>query len=240
MAHAGQLNFVEKVATFFPAHFTGSRVVEIGSLDINGSVRKLFPTPARYVGVDLEPGPGVDVTCLGHEFSTDSGTWDTVLSCESFEHNPHFRETFVNMARLARPGGLVLFTCATSGRPEHGTERSSPGSSPFTVQRGWEYYRNVAEKDFDPAVLDRLFECRAFFVSFRSADLYFVGLTRGAAPESREVFDTLRSSLFDYYRRLNRKPRYVLQQGILILLERLGPVGRAAMALRRSMRAGPD
>lgn len=237
MAHAGQLNFVERVAGFFPAYFTGSRVVEIGSLDINGSVRKLFSTPARYVGMDLAPGPGVDVICLGHEFATDPGMWDTVLSCESFEHNPHFRETFTNMARLARPGGLVLFTCATTGRPEHGTERSSPGSSPFTVQRGWEYYRNVTEKDFDPATLDRLFERHLFVVSFASADLYFVGLTRGVAPEQRALFATMRASLSGYYRALNRKPRYLLQQGILIVLERLGPVGRAVLTLRRSLRA---
>ena len=237
MAHAGQLKFVEQVAGFFPAHFSGARVVEIGSLDINGSVRKLFASPARYVGVDLEPGPGVDVTCLGHEFTTDSGTWDTVLSCESFEHNPHYRETFENMARLARPGGLVLFTCATSGRPEHGTERSNPGSSPFTVKRGWEYYRNVTERDFDPATLDRLFDCHAFLVSFQSADLYFAGLTRGATPADHARFEAMRVALSDYYRSLNRRPRYVIQQGVLLLLERLGPVGRAAVALRRSLKA---
>ncbi len=236
MAHAGQLKFVELVSGFFPSYFTGSRVVEIGSLDVNGSVRKLFSSPTRYVGVDLEPGPGVDVTCMGHEFATDPGTWDTVLSCESFEHNPHFRETFANMARLARPGGLVLFTCATTGRPEHGTERSSPGSSPFTVQRGWEYYRNVTERDFEPATLTRLFEDHAFFVSFESADLYFVGLTRGVADEPRAAFETMRASLSGYYRNLNRKPRYLLQQGVLVLLERLGPVGRALVALRRYLR----
>ena len=240
MAHAGQLRFVEQVAGFFPAYFSGVRVVEIGSLDINGSVRKLFTSPARYVGLDLEPGPGVDVTCLGHQFTTDSGTWDTALSCESFEHDPHFRDTFENMARLVRPGGLVLFTCATTGRPEHGTERSSPGSSPFTVKRGWEYYRNVTERDFDPVVLEGLFDGYAFFVSFQSADLYFAGLTRGASSGSRGQFEAMRAALVDYYHSLNRRPRYVLQQGVLLLLERLGPVGRAVVALRRSLKARRD
>ena len=42
MSHASQLKFVELVFLAFPEHFTGSRVLEVGSLDINGSVRKFF------------------------------------------------------------------------------------------------------------------------------------------------------------------------------------------------------
>ena len=37
-----------------------ARVVEVGSRDINGSIRELVDADT-YVGIDLEEGPGVDV-----------------------------------------------------------------------------------------------------------------------------------------------------------------------------------
>lgn len=83
MAHPDQLQFVGFVSRFMPRHFARSRVLEIGSLDINGSVRMFFPEPARYVGIDVAEGPGVDRVGLGHEFHEDEGRWDAVLSCES-------------------------------------------------------------------------------------------------------------------------------------------------------------
>lgn len=236
MAHPDQLQFVGFVARFLPRHFARTRVLEIGSLDINGSVRRFFPEPVRYVGIDVADGPGVDRVGLGHEFHEDEGRWDAVLSCESFEHNPHYRETFANMIRLARPGALVLFTCAATGRPEHGTSRTSPEASPLTVERGWEYYRNLSQGDFAAAEITGAFDAHAFFRNFRSADLYFAGLTRGASRDDHATFDDMNAFLTDYYRRANRQPRYLLQQGVLVALERLGPIGFRLHALRRRLR----
>jgi SAM-dependent methyltransferase len=236
MAHPDQLQFVGFVSRFMPRHFARSRVLEIGSLDINGSVRMFFPEPARYVGIDVDAGPGVDIVCLGHEFHEEEGNWDAVLSCESFEHNPHYRETFANMIRLARPGALVLFTCAAAGRPEHGTSRTSPEASPLTIERGWEYYRNLSPGDFPVHEFAGAFDEHAFFRNFRSADLYFVGLRRGASGQDKSAFSDMRAFLTDYYRKANRQPRYLLQQAVLVGLERLGPIGFQLHALRRRLR----
>jgi SAM-dependent methyltransferase len=236
MAHPDQLQFVGFVARFLPGHFTRARALEIGSLDINGSVRTFFPDPARYVGIDVAAGPGVDRVCLGHEFHDEEGGWDAVLSCESFEHNPHYRETFANMIRLARPGALVLFTCAAPGRPEHGTSRTSPEASPLTVAQGWDYYRNLSRSDFSQPEIDAAFDRYAFFRNLRTADLYFAGLKRGASAPDQAAFDDMNAFLTGHYRRMNRKPRYLLQQAVLIALERLGPVGFRVHALRRRLR----
>jgi hypothetical protein len=35
-------------------------VVDIGSMDVNGTYRHLFPA-WRYIGVDMEPGLGIDI-----------------------------------------------------------------------------------------------------------------------------------------------------------------------------------
>ena len=60
MAHTNQMNFIQRVARKFPDSFMGKDVLEIGSLDINGSVRQFFES-CNYVGCDLGVGKGVDI-----------------------------------------------------------------------------------------------------------------------------------------------------------------------------------
>ena len=50
------------------------------------------------------------------DIALPTASFDVVISCECFEHNPYWRETFLNMTRVLRPGGLFVLTCATTGR----------------------------------------------------------------------------------------------------------------------------
>ena len=147
MAHTEQLEFVKLVRAGFSDFFKSKHVLEIGSLDINGGVRGLF-ADCVYTGIDVAPGPGVDIVCQGQDYDAPDSTYDSVICCEVMEHNPHWRETFTNMFRLCKPGGLVVMTCAAPGRPEHGTTRTTPEDSPLTVGIGWDYYRNLTARDF--------------------------------------------------------------------------------------------
>jgi len=148
MAHPEQQAYVATVKNFFPKYFENCTVLEIGSYNINGTVRDFFIN-CNYLGIDLAPGPGVDLVCAGQEFNAPSNMYDTVISTECFEHNPYWKETFLNMIRVCRPGGLVIFTCAGRNRVEHGTARMNPQSSPFTISNGWEnYYMNLEERHF--------------------------------------------------------------------------------------------
>lgn len=184
MAHAEQTEFVAIVKRHLPDYFADSRVLEIGALDINGSVRGLFRSNC-YVGVDLGEGPGVDLVCPGQMVDLPSESFDCAMSLECFEHNPFWLETFTNMLRMTRRGGLVLVTCATTGRREHGTARSSPDASPLTAARGWQYYRNLTEKDFTTRLDFRnWFSDWQFFVAHESYDLYFIGL-RNSPTQAR-------------------------------------------------------
>src|SRR4051812_20469594 len=118
MAHENQFEFIRLVKQHFPTFFEGTSVLEIGSLDINGSVRNFF-SAAKYTGVDVAPGRGVDEVGQGQLVGHPSGTFDVVISCECMEHNPFWVETVSNMFRMAKPGGLVIVSCATTGRAEH-------------------------------------------------------------------------------------------------------------------------
>ena len=172
--HWEQTQFIRSVQQFFPSYFTQVSVLEIGSYDVNGSVRSLFDA-TKYVGVDLVPGPCVDVVCSGHEFRSDD-RFDVAISTECFEHNPFYAETFLNMARRVRPGGIVLFTCAGEGRPEHGTRRCDPSSSPGTLKLAPDYYHNLTEAHFASLDLTAWFSEYRFYRNEVSHDLYFLGI----------------------------------------------------------------
>lgn len=176
MAHPEQFEFVQKVKSNFSFYFAAKNVLEVGSLNINGSIRPMF-LQCNYIGLDLDIGPGVDVVCAGQDFNAPDNTFDTVFSTECFEHNPHWEETFRNMIRMTKKSGLVFFTCATTGRKEHGTARTDFNSSPFTVAKGWNYYRNLTEQDFRKCFdFDKLFNYYGFEVNDQSFDLYFYGI----------------------------------------------------------------
>ena len=180
MAHFQQLQFVAMLARHMTTHWTGLAIVEIGSANVNGTIRPLFPGSA-YTGVDLAAGPGVELVASGHDVAVPSNSVDLAISCECFEHNPMWRETFVNMHRMTRPGGVVAFTCASRGRREHGTTRTRPFDSPGSLAIGWDYYRNLNREDFERLPLAAMFEDHAFFRNEVSKDLYFAGRKAGGA-----------------------------------------------------------
>ena len=185
MAHPQQLGFVRAVAEHLAQDFQGRKVLEIGSYDVNGSVRACF-AGSDYLGVDLTPGPGVDEVCAGDEVALPDESVDLAISCECFEHTPRWSETFLNMVRMTRPGGVVLFTCATTGRLEHGTARTSPDMSPGTRSVHASYYRNLTAADFRArSAPDGLFDSHFFLTNRYSNDLYFAGMKAGGPPRFR-------------------------------------------------------
>lgn len=94
------------------------RVIDVGSHSYNGNMsivaEKLHPQ--EYIGVDMIPGPGVDVVCLAEDLVEKFGehSFDTVISNELMEHARNWREVISNMKRILKPGGTILLT--TRGR----------------------------------------------------------------------------------------------------------------------------
>jgi SAM-dependent methyltransferase len=207
MSHASQIEFVTLAKNLFPEMFSGRKVLEIGSLDINGTVRGYF-TGCDYTGLDVAAGPGVDVVCEGQKYDAPAASFDTVICCEVMEHNPYWVETFNNMMRLLKPGGLMIMSCATGYRPEHGTSRSDPGNSPLTVKQGWEYYRNLSARDILRKVNFSSLNAWAFATNWDAWDLYFLG-TKDSRSEAAAKIATFKATykgraLSSFGRRLSR------------------------------------
>jgi SAM-dependent methyltransferase len=187
VSHPEQLAFFNAVAAENKHLVSGGRVLEIGSYDVNGSVRRIFGNAGTYVGVDLHEGPGVDRIGFGHEVADPDGSFDAAISGECFEHDPHWRETLANMVRLVRPGGLVAFSCASRGRPEHGTSRTDRTLSPGTQSVGLDYYRNVSQADLATLPLTEWFGEHSSWYLSTNFDLYFVGVRAGSAEEMARI-----------------------------------------------------
>ena len=177
MSHAQQLTFVSSVKESYPSFFSNAKVLEVGSLDINGSVRQFF-TDCDYLGIDVGQGRGVDLVCEGQNYNGEPNSFDTAISCECFEHNPHWVATFNNMIRVVKPEGLIVMSCATTGRKEHGTSRTSPKDSPLSIKNGWEYYLNLTEEDFRYYIDLSVFSVYEFSTNDTTKDLYFYGILK--------------------------------------------------------------
>ena len=146
MAHPAQIAWCEHIKKNNPWHFRDKRVLDIGSLDVNGNNRYLFDD-CEYIGLDVVPGPNVDVVSIAHEYKP-SAPFDVVLSTNALEHDLYWRQTLDAMLMLLNPAGLLFFSAASLWG-EHGTKRTSPDES-GTSQMGpeWEnYYRNFREVD---------------------------------------------------------------------------------------------
>lgn len=138
--HPAVMDYVALVLRRHPSHRDGP-VVELGSYNMNGGVRALFAPRAAYVGVDVRPGPGVDVVSPAHLTPARAGQgYAVAVSTEMLEHDPFWCESVGRMVSLVRDGGLVIITAAAPGRGPHGLDFSP-------------HYRNIAPQELRTALL---------------------------------------------------------------------------------------
>jgi SAM-dependent methyltransferase len=102
---------------------TDKAVLEVGSLDVNGSPRTVFNDykPSWYMGVDIREGKGVDQVIDAGEIIGyyHDGTFDTVVCTEALEHMRDWKTVVRNMKRVLKIGGLLIVTTRSVGFPVH-------------------------------------------------------------------------------------------------------------------------
>lgn len=102
--------------------FTGKTVCEVGSYDVNGTVRPIIGAhgPASYLGVDIAEGPGVDLVAnVGDLPGRFPDGFDVVVTTEMLEHVEDWRAACEALVRLVAPGGSLVITTRSPGFPYH-------------------------------------------------------------------------------------------------------------------------
>lgn len=170
MSHRAQVRFCMGLRQRLRKHFRNKRVLDVGSLDVNGSNRGLFEG-GEYIGCDFVAGKNVDF--VGRPEDVE-GTFDVVISTEALEHDPQWQKTLGVMLEKLRPGGLLILTCAGPGRPEHGTRQCPiPG-----MDNTSDYYRNLDQLDVLPLLPSSLWQWSECVVNNDFCDLYFWGIRK--------------------------------------------------------------
>lgn len=123
------------------------RVLEVGSLDVNGTPRALFSEAIEYVGIDLRAGKGVDRVMDGAMAGQHFGpTFDVVLSTDTLEHVDEWRAFVRGSFDALKPWGIYAITTVKTGKGYHGYPH--------------DYWR------FEPGMLDQVFKSQEILTTW--------------------------------------------------------------------------
>ena len=206
MSHIDQINFIKEFKEFYINNSFNKdiNVLEIGSLDVNGNIRDLFDFTNEYTGIDLEKGPNVDLVLSGIDIDKLDKNFDIIISCECFEHAKDWKIIFEKMFQISKPNSFIVISVASTGRVEHGTERSGNWQSPGNKD---DYYLNLTKKDFIKNFdLEKIFSNHFFFYNVNSYDLYFIGIK--GFEEKKDVLNKIEEKLKILFKR--KKIRKIL------------------------------
>lgn len=101
----------------------GKRVIELGSQDVNGSLRDYVVGlgPREYIGIDSTMGKGVDIVCNVMDVIDRFGikSFDVVICTEMLEHVFDWRKVINVIKGLCVEGGTMVITTRSKGFHYH-------------------------------------------------------------------------------------------------------------------------
>lgn len=91
-------------------------ILEIGSQNVNGSLRDIFPPGIQYTGVDFVGGNGVDIILADpYVLPFADNSMDMILSSSVFEHSELFWVLYLEIMRVLKPTGLFYLNVPSNG-----------------------------------------------------------------------------------------------------------------------------
>lgn len=172
-------SFTYWVKNCLPDAFVNTSVWDVGGGDINGNNQALFQNSVKYVCNDVGPAPNVTHVCKTSELPMEGRLFDVVISTECFQHDYEYAKSFNKILDSLKSESVFCFTCASTGRGEHGTRRTTPNDSWATkvnVKNFEDYYKNLTIDDVSEAIDLSFFDDLQAYYNSRSKDLYFVGV----------------------------------------------------------------
>jgi hypothetical protein len=151
-----------------------AKVLDVGGLDVNGTLRSTVPSGWEYVSTDIAAGPGVDVVLDdSHVLPFGEDSFDAVVSTSVFEHDLFFWMTFDEMCRVCCSRGYIYLNA-----PSNGAYHRYPDDC-------WRFYPDagVALTRWAACCGKQITLCESF-VAHDFEDMWndFVGIFRKASP----------------------------------------------------------
>jgi SAM-dependent methyltransferase len=188
--HKEAIHFIKFISLLFSEYFENKMILDVGGGDINGN-NKMFFKNCQYISNDVCESPNVNCVCRTKDLPFDNNHFDTIISTECFEHDPEYKDSFKKIYDLLKPSGFFVFTCASTGRPEHGTRNSKPHQSYGTIndiEDMRDYYKNLTVDDLNEALpLNESFILWKSYYNTFSHDLYFFGIKKGSKDEENKL-----------------------------------------------------
>jgi SAM-dependent methyltransferase len=102
----------------YASHFNDApvRVIEIGSQNVNGTIRDVCPSNVEYIGVDFVAAEGVDVVLEDpYVLPFDDHYANIIVSSSCFEHSEMFWLLFLDIMRVLKSKGLFYLNVPSNG-----------------------------------------------------------------------------------------------------------------------------
>ena len=151
--HTSALNSFVDFKNIYLSKFKNKKIklIEIGSLAVNSSVKSNLGENIDYVGIDIVKGENVDIVLDDpYKFPFEDKSVDVVISISVFEHTEFFWLTYLEILRVLKDDGLFFLNAPSNSkfhRHESDNWRFYPDSS-LALQKWGE--RN----NFNPKVLE--------------------------------------------------------------------------------------
>jgi SAM-dependent methyltransferase len=96
---------------------TPTKVIEVGSQDVNGSIRQCAPKAFQYIGVDFVAGKGVDVVLDDpYILPFPDASVNIVATSSCLEHSEFFWLLYLEMLRILTVDGLLYINVPSNGQ----------------------------------------------------------------------------------------------------------------------------
>jgi len=119
--HASCILFAERVIK--KEEVFGKSVLEVGSLNVNGSIKDsiLMFKPQVYTGIDMRDGLNVDLVCNSSDLIKTFGeeSFDVVLCFNTLEHIEDWKTAIHNIKGVCKKDGIILITTVSKGFQKH-------------------------------------------------------------------------------------------------------------------------
>jgi SAM-dependent methyltransferase len=103
---------------WLPRWGLSGKVLEVGSLNVNGTIRAWVPVT---VGIDLRQGKGVDKVMDACDLPKEypAHYFDHVVSVDALEHARNWKGFVQGMWQVLKPGGLCVLAACAPGKGHH-------------------------------------------------------------------------------------------------------------------------